>query len=131
MNQNVLKGILAGVSVAALFGSTAAFAASPDTTPQGVGGGVLNPTASVTNPVKALGAGLDGRRHVGQPLDIARQGAPLRALIRRPVRRRTLILHRCSRAFRAPAPRWCRAPRRALHSFGRASRRFLERDQST
>ncbi|HYW91040.1 MAG TPA: DUF3034 family protein [Gammaproteobacteria bacterium] len=67
MNQNVLKGILAGVSVAALFGSTAAFAASPDTTPQGVGGGVLNPTASVTNPVKALGAGLDGSRHVGKP----------------------------------------------------------------
>ncbi len=67
MHHSFLKGIVAGVSVAALFGSTAALAASPDTTPLAFGGGVLNPTASVTNPVTTPGSGLDGSSYVGKP----------------------------------------------------------------
>ncbi len=47
--------------------SMSAFAGPPFSTLQGVGGGGLNPTAFVANPIKKAGGGLNGSNIVGKP----------------------------------------------------------------
>lgn len=67
MKHKALTSLVSVLSIAAVCASGTALASAADTTPEGVGGGVLNPTPWVANPVQVFGGGLDQSEHVGEP----------------------------------------------------------------